>query len=147
MTTCGPLRSAGCVLAFALAMAWVPRTAVASSVEVRTPHGGAYTLKVTSLKEARFRTTVPQQYDFSCGSAATATLLTYQYGHPVSEKDVAGRPSDRSWKRGDLSPRLPSGPGREGGERKAPRAGFTRDEAGAGGAGKNEALTKVSRGL
>ena len=26
------------------------------------------------------QTTVPQRYDFSCGSAATATLLTYQYG-------------------------------------------------------------------
>src|SRR5690606_15568794 len=40
------------------------------------------------LKEARFRTTLPQQYDFSCGSAATATLLTFQYGYPVSEEDV-----------------------------------------------------------
>src|SRR5690606_40798166 len=26
--------------------------------------------------------------DFSCGSAATATLLTYQYGHPVTELEV-----------------------------------------------------------
>ena len=29
-----------------------------------------------------------QQFDFSCGSAATATLLTYQYGHRVTEADV-----------------------------------------------------------
>ena len=70
-----------------LAMA-LPGPVGASSLGVRTPHGGAYTLKVTSLKEARYATTVPQQYDFSCGSAATATLLTYQYGHAVSEQDV-----------------------------------------------------------
>ncbi|MGV8939967.1 MAG: C39 family peptidase [Lysobacter sp.] len=65
-----------------------PSVAPASSVEMRTPHGGSYTLKLTSLKEARFKTTVAQRYDFSCGSAATATLLTYQYGHPISEEQV-----------------------------------------------------------
>lgn len=62
-----------------------------ASVDVRLPHGSAYGMKVTSLKEARFRTTVRQRYDFSCGSAATATLLTYQYGHRVSEADVFSR--------------------------------------------------------
>jgi len=49
---------------------------------------GRYALKVTSLKEARFRTTVRQQYDFSCGSAALATLLTHHYGTQVSEQSV-----------------------------------------------------------
>ena len=61
--------------------------ASAATSELRAP-GGTYTLRLTSLKEARFKTTLPQQYDFSCGSAATATLLTHQYGHPVSEVDV-----------------------------------------------------------
>jgi predicted double-glycine peptidase len=61
----------------------------AATADVRVPQGGgSYGVRVVSLKEARFRTTIPQQYDFSCGSAATATLLTYQYGHPVSEADV-----------------------------------------------------------
>lgn len=60
----------------------------AADIPVRLPHSGAYSLRVTSLKEARFKTTIPQQYDFSCGSAAAATLLTYQYGYPVSEADV-----------------------------------------------------------
>lgn len=60
----------------------------AADTQVRLPHSGAYHLRVTSLKEARFKTTIPQQYDFSCGSAAAATLLTFQYGHPVSEADV-----------------------------------------------------------
>ncbi|GAB7547492.1 C39 family peptidase [Cupriavidus sp. CuC1] len=50
--------------------------------------GSYYNVRVTSLKEARFKTTIRQQYDFSCGSAAVATLLTYQYGYPVSEEVV-----------------------------------------------------------
>jgi predicted double-glycine peptidase len=36
----------------------------------------------------RFTTTTRQQYDFSCGSAALATLLTYHYGHPISETEA-----------------------------------------------------------
>lgn len=63
-------------------------TAHAGSVSVRVPYSGSYSIRLTSLKEARFKTTVAQRYDFSCGSAATATLLTYQYGHPVTEADV-----------------------------------------------------------
>ena len=50
--------------------------------------GGRYTVPVTSLKEARYRATLRQQYDFSCGSAAIATLLTHQYGLPTSEQVV-----------------------------------------------------------
>ena len=60
----------------------------ASEVSLRVPHSGGYVVRVTSLKEARYRTTIPQQYDFSCGSAATATLLTYQYGYQVDEQHV-----------------------------------------------------------
>ena len=60
----------------------------AGSMDLRLPHGGGYSVPVTSLKEARFRATVRQQYDFSCGSAAVATLLTYQYGIPVDEAEV-----------------------------------------------------------
>lgn len=80
------VRAPWAALAAALALALVP--VVAGAVELRVPSAGSYSLRVTSLKEARFKTTVPQQHDFSCGSAATATLLTYQYGHPVSETDV-----------------------------------------------------------
>lgn len=50
--------------------------------------GGGYALHVTSLQEARFRSTVRQQYDFSCGSAAVATLMSYHYDRPVSEQQV-----------------------------------------------------------
>ena len=50
--------------------------------------GGRFTVKVTSLKEARFKATTRQQFDFSCGSAALATLLTHHYARPVSEQTV-----------------------------------------------------------
>ncbi len=40
------------------------------------------------MKEQRFQKTLHQQYDFSCGSAALATLLTHHYNFPVSEQDV-----------------------------------------------------------
>ncbi|MCL6710853.1 C39 family peptidase [Pseudoxanthomonas sp. 22568] len=78
-------RAAVALAIAALACGGVP--AAAADMDVRAP-GGAYQVRVTSLKEARFRTTIPQQFDFSCGSAATATLLTFQYGHAVSEQDV-----------------------------------------------------------
>ncbi len=50
--------------------------------------GGSYSMGVTSIKEARFRRVIKQQYDFSCGSAALATLLSYHYDRPVTEQDV-----------------------------------------------------------
>ena len=78
-----------CVLA-ALAIALAAAGAHAGSTEVRASNG-SYTVRLTSLKEARFKTTIRQRYDFSCGSAAVATLLTFQYGQPVSETDVFTR--------------------------------------------------------
>jgi len=53
-----------------------------------TMNGGEYTVRVLSLKEAKFRRTIKQQYDFSCGSAALATLLSYHYGNAVTETEV-----------------------------------------------------------
>lgn len=47
---------------------------------------GMYTVHLTSVKEARYKATIHQKYDFSCGSAAVATLLTYQYGYPIDEQ-------------------------------------------------------------
>jgi predicted double-glycine peptidase len=49
---------------------------------------GVFSASVTSIKEARFRSVIPQRYDFSCGSAALATLLTYHYGATVGEAQV-----------------------------------------------------------
>lgn len=50
--------------------------------------GGDFSVKATSQKEARFKTTRKQQYDFSCGSAALATLLTFHYEKPVREEEI-----------------------------------------------------------
>ncbi len=44
-----------------------------------------YTVRVRSWAEIPFRTIVRQRFDFSCGSAAVATLLTYQYDTPTDE--------------------------------------------------------------
>lgn len=63
-------------------------TSHATSLDVAVAQDGAYRLRVTSLKEARFATTLRQQYDFSCGSAALATLLTFHYGRPITEQAV-----------------------------------------------------------
>ena len=48
----------------------------------------AMSVRVTSMKEARYRATVRQQFDFSCGSAAVATLLTHHYGYPIGEQQA-----------------------------------------------------------
>ncbi|MFV0278147.1 MAG: C39 family peptidase [Parahaliea sp.] len=47
-----------------------------------------FNVPVTSFQEKKFQRVVPQAYDFSCGSAAVATLLTYHFGKPSSEQDV-----------------------------------------------------------
>lgn len=48
--------------------------------------GGIANVPVKSLQERKFETVVRQQYDFSCGSAALATLLTYHYADSTSEQ-------------------------------------------------------------
>jgi predicted double-glycine peptidase len=56
-------------------------------------------LNVVSYRDIPFRTVVRQRYDFSCGSAALATLLRYHYNRDVGEEQVframyaAGDPS------------------------------------------------------
>jgi predicted double-glycine peptidase len=59
--------------------------------------GGAYAVPVRSMQALRFASTLRQQYDFSCGSAALATLLTHHYGYPVSESTVFAA----MWAQGD----------------------------------------------
>lgn len=49
---------------------------------------GSFSVPVKSLKEARWDTVIRQQYDFSCGSAAVAILLSYHYAMPMNEAEV-----------------------------------------------------------
>ncbi len=75
-----------CLVLCAVALACWPGSS-AEAVELAL--GGArFTIAASSLKEIRFRSTLRQQYDFSCGSAALATLLTHHYGQRVSEAEV-----------------------------------------------------------
>jgi predicted double-glycine peptidase len=46
---------------------------------------------VKSLLEIRERNVTTQEWDLSCGAAALATILNYQHGDPVSEREIAVR--------------------------------------------------------
>lgn len=71
-------------IAAALSMAL---SAAPASAEVRFhgEAGGHYGVAVMSWRDIPFRTVVRQQYDFSCGSAAVATLLRFHYKRDVTE--------------------------------------------------------------
>jgi predicted double-glycine peptidase len=74
------LRGAGALLALLLLHD-------AYSLELPVP-GAHLRVPVRNMKELGFQTTLRQQYDFSCGSAALATLLSHHYNYPVSEQQV-----------------------------------------------------------
>ena len=65
------------VLVSALGASAAPR----GFVDLPAQAGASYSAPGVSMKEQRFQKTLHQQYDFSCGSAALATLLTH---HSVS---------------------------------------------------------------
>lgn len=44
--------------------------------------------QVQSFSSLKYAVTVRQAYDFSCGGAAVATLLTHHFGRPTSEVEV-----------------------------------------------------------
>jgi uncharacterized protein len=49
---------------------------------------GAQPARVLSLRELRFRGVIEQQYDYSCGAAAVATLLSHHLETPTPEAHV-----------------------------------------------------------
>jgi predicted double-glycine peptidase len=81
-------------IAVVVALLFAP-SAHTATVEVRGLRDGGFAAHVVSVKEARFTATVRQQFDFSCGSAAVATLLSYHYGVPVSEREVFAQMFER----------------------------------------------------
>ena len=64
-----------------IAAVWSPPTVAA---EAGTPG----VKRVASLVELRQSGVVRQHWDLTCGAAAIATLLTYQLGRPISERQV-----------------------------------------------------------
>ncbi|HET7577054.1 MAG TPA: C39 family peptidase [Sphingomicrobium sp.] len=85
------------LLAVTVLMAAWPQGANAQVRLTNGDAGGNYTVSVMSWWQIPFRTVVHQQYDFSCGSAAVATLLTYHYNRPTPER----LPFTQMWKDGD----------------------------------------------
>lgn len=78
-------------LAAALAVAVLtatPGAATAGEVTLGAGAGGLFRLGVESLQERKFRGIFRQEYDFSCGSAALASLLTFHYERPRTEHEV-----------------------------------------------------------
>ena len=74
-------------LVFSAMLAFGAHTAGAA--ELSLPSGMRIdSMPVKSMKDLRFQATLRQQYDFSCGSAALATLLTHHYATPTSEQDA-----------------------------------------------------------
>ncbi|MFP8876496.1 MAG: C39 family peptidase [Myxococcota bacterium] len=54
-------------------------------------------LGVRSMQELKYIETIRQGFDFSCGSAAVATLLSHHYGLPTDELEVF----NEMWTRGN----------------------------------------------
>ena len=73
-----------CLVALALVL-----TPPAEAGEARVVvAGNSFSVPITSLKERPYKTVTRQQFDYSCGSAAVATLLTYHYERRTNETEV-----------------------------------------------------------
>ncbi|MCC6915807.1 C39 family peptidase [Nitrosomonas sp.] len=68
---------------------WVIRGGEAFAMDMIGVAGGAnFNIQGKSFAERRFNTVYRQQFDFSCGSAALASLLTFHYDDTVNEQSV-----------------------------------------------------------
>jgi len=66
-----------------------PRVVLVALMLGNVMAGRAESKPVTSLAEMRYEGVVKQAWDLSCGAAAIATLLSYDYGDQVSEREAA----------------------------------------------------------
>jgi len=88
MISRGALRRAACVAVLALGAGAAVFPAAGGEVSVSNGVEGRARIAVTSWRDMPFKTIVRQQYDFSCGSAAVATLLTYHFERPTTEREA-----------------------------------------------------------
>lgn len=65
----------------------ITTTTLFADAIVLTPHSIG-TMKTKSWKELRDQNVIKQDLDFSCGPASTATILTYYYNRPTTEKEI-----------------------------------------------------------
>lgn len=66
----------------------VPYNEVSGMDMIDMVGGANFNIQVKSFAERRFNTVYRQQYDFSCGSAALASLLTFHFDDTVDEQSV-----------------------------------------------------------
>jgi len=79
------------IIAIAALLAAPLTTAVQNSAKaqgIESGAAGSFRMPVTSMRERPFQSVIMQQYDFSCGAAAVAMLLTHHYGIASTEKEV-----------------------------------------------------------
>jgi len=92
-------RHAAWLLAAIAGATLAPETAQAQRAAFVMPSmpGGGFGVEMATMLDRRFYSVVRQRYDFSCGSAALATLMRYHYGIQVDEQATfAGM-----WDKGD----------------------------------------------
>ena len=70
------------VMSVGAAVHSLPAGAGSTSVRIS---GGLLSIPVISVREAKFKSVIQQQFDYSCGSAALATLLSFHYDRPTTE--------------------------------------------------------------
>jgi len=93
-----PMRLAAMLGLVSVALAPLARAADKPIMAMRNGADVAvYSLPIMTWRDIPFRSVVRQQYDYSCGSAALATLLQYHYGRPTRESDAFAW----MWKIGD----------------------------------------------
>lgn len=80
-------RAASALIAIGLLGGGTGTPALADALSIMTG-GGGITVPVVTFREQRFAGVVRQEHDFSCGAAAIATLLSYHYGTPTTERQV-----------------------------------------------------------
>src|ERR1700754_3420548 len=78
----------GRLLLFSLLLLAGQPVAQAGEVTLGNSDTGNYNIQLTSYSEIPFQTVVRQRYDYSCGSAALATLLKFHYAIDTNEADV-----------------------------------------------------------
>ena len=88
MSTLGTLRMLACAQLLLLGMLGAAPAVIAGEVTIANGPPVQAHVRVTSYRDIPFKTVVRQQFDYSCGSAAIATLLTYHFERPTTEKEA-----------------------------------------------------------
>lgn len=94
------MRATPLLAAILLIVPALPTSALAASKQhfiIPGLPGGGFTVQLDTMLQRRFASVIRQQYDFSCGSAALATLLRFHYGVKATENSVF----DGMWDKGD----------------------------------------------